>query len=192
MPRTKPEEPGPASLGYNRVNPVANQIARRAALPPQLPDRATVLPVEQVAERNTALGKVATLWPTLPAPRSRYIDTQPEQTIDSAYLNLNMASPADVRETGDDMFPAHLLTDNKSLLSALPEGYTMRPLSVNDYGNGFPEIFSVLTDVGDISKEAFEKRFREMQSIWGYYILVVLDGSKKIVGTGALVLEKKL
>lgn len=103
-----------------------------------------------------------------------------------------MASQADVRETGNDMFPAHLLTDNKSLLAALPEGYTMRPLSVTDYGNGFPEIFSVLTQVGDISKEAFEKRFREMQSIWGYYILVVLDGSKKIVGTGALVLEKKL
>ena len=61
-----------------------------------------------------------------------------------------------------------------------------------EIGNGIPEIFSVLTEVGDISQASYEKRFREMQSIWGYYVLVVLDGSGKIVGTGALVLEKKL
>jgi glucosamine-phosphate N-acetyltransferase len=47
--------------------------------------------------------------------------------------------------------------------------------------------------VGDISKEKFEERYNWMASQDGYYILVVEDTSKAaVVGTGALIVERKL
>lgn len=67
----------------------------------------------------------------------------------------------------------------------------------------------VLTQVGDITQEEFEQRFDEMKgstsdvqsatvagtmraNAGGYHILVILDAEKKIVGTGALIVERKL
>lgn len=51
--------------------------------------------------------------------------------------------------------------------------------------------------MGEISEEAFGKRFDEMSSSHtgqgvGYHVLVILNGDKKVVGTGALVVERKL
>lgn len=81
--------------------------------------------------------------------------------------------------------------------SALPEGYTIRPLQKSDYAAGFLDVLRVLTTVGEISEEAFGKRFDEMSSSHtgqgvGYHVLVILNGDKKVVGTGALVVERKL
>ena len=54
----------------------------------------------------------------------------------------------------------------------------------------------VLTTVGDVSEHAFSQRFEEMQAsgkgAGGYHILVILNGENKIVGTGALIVERKL
>lgn len=76
--------------------------------------------------------------------------------------------------------------------SALPESYSIRPLHKSDYEAGFLDVLRVLTTVGDISKADFEKRFEEMRGTAGYHVLVIVDGQGKIVGTGALVVERKL
>lgn len=95
------------------------------------------------------------------------------------------------------------------VLSALPEGYAIRPLERSDFEQGFLDVLRVLTQVGEITKEEFEQRFDEMKgstsdvqsstvagsmkaNAGGYHILVILDGEKKIVGTGALIVERKL
>ncbi|GAM89712.1 hypothetical protein ANO11243_077510 [Dothideomycetidae sp. 11243] len=76
--------------------------------------------------------------------------------------------------------------------SALPESYTIRPLQKSDYAAGFLDVLRVLTTVGDISEEAFGKRFDEMSAHQGgYHILVICNGDGKVVGTGALIVERK-
>jgi glucosamine-phosphate N-acetyltransferase len=79
-----------------------------------------------------------------------------------------------------------------AVTSALPEGYSVRPLQRNDFEAGFLDVLRVLTTVGDVSKEDFEGRFDDMKKGSGYHVLVILNGEEKIVGTGALVVEKKL
>jgi hypothetical protein len=81
-----------------------------------------------------------------------------------------------------------------SVLAALPENYTMRPLQRNDFDNSFLDVLRVLTTVGEVTKQEFEQRFDEMSQPGrgSYHVLVILDGEGKIVGTGALVVEKKL
>lgn len=81
----------------------------------------------------------------------------------------------------------------------LPDGYTIRPLQASDYYAGFLDVLRVLTTVGDVSEQQFASRFEEMKApgglgkgAGGYNVLVILNGDKKIVGTGALIVEKKL
>lgn len=78
-----------------------------------------------------------------------------------------------------------------SVTSALPQGYSIRPLQRSDYTAGFLDVLRVLTTVGDVSQEDFDRRFEEMRAGQGYHVLVILDG-EKIVGTGALIVERKL
>jgi glucosamine-phosphate N-acetyltransferase len=80
----------------------------------------------------------------------------------------------------------------ESVLSALPDGYTIRSLRRSDYDLGFLDCLRVLTVVGDVSKDAWVERFEWMTQQDGYYIVVVEDTTKKlVVGTGAVVVEKK-
>ncbi|GAB7344947.1 hypothetical protein MBLNU457_3380t1 [Dothideomycetes sp. NU457] len=89
-----------------------------------------------------------------------------------------------------DLFSSSLISP--SVTSALPETYSIRPLRSSDYNNGFLDVLRVLTTVGDISEDAFEQRFQEMSREGsGYHVLVILDGSGKVVGTGCLVVERK-
>jgi glucosamine-phosphate N-acetyltransferase len=79
--------------------------------------------------------------------------------------------------------------------SALPEGYNIRALRRSDYNTGFLDCLRVLTTVGDISEAAFDERYKWMVSQEGYYILVIEDsssGKSVVVGTGALLVERKL
>lgn len=97
---------------------------------------------------------------------------------------------------------------SQSVLSSLPEGYTVRPLQKSDYQKGFLDVLKVLTKVGDISEAAWNERYDWMKAREGdYFILVVLNGGdgvslseptasdseahRRIVGTGALVVERK-
>ncbi|KAI0107907.1 acetyltransferase [Hypoxylon sp. NC0597] len=76
--------------------------------------------------------------------------------------------------------------------AALPEGYVARSLRLSDYDAGFLDCLRVLTTVGEISKEQFAERYQWMSSQDTYYVLVIEDTTKgKIVGTGALLVERK-
>ena len=90
---------------------------------------------------------------------------------------------------------------------ALPDGYSIRPLQRTDPQAGVLDVLRVLTTVGDISDDAFATRFDYMRAVNAvddgrpdtkegsggtYYVLVVQNGEGKIVGTGAVVVERKL
>jgi glucosamine-phosphate N-acetyltransferase len=96
--------------------------------------------------------------------------------------------------SSNSLFSSDLISSE--VATALPEGYTIRPLQKSDYHAGFLDVLAVLTTVGDVSEQDFVQRFEEMQTsgkgAGGYHILVILDGEKKIVGTGALIVERKL
>jgi len=93
--------------------------------------------------------------------------------------------------SADTLFSPSLISPN--VVSALPEGYTIRPLQRADFSSGFLDVLRVLTHVGDVTQQEFEKRFDEMKAgAGGYHILVILDAEQKIVGTGALIVERKL
>ncbi|KAL5598342.1 hypothetical protein BROUX41_003599 [Berkeleyomyces rouxiae] len=74
----------------------------------------------------------------------------------------------------------------------LPEGYIARALRPSDYATGFLDCLRVLTTVGDITEAAFHERFEWMTKQDGYYVLAIEDtATGKIVGTGALIVERK-
>ena len=89
------------------------------------------------------------------------------------------------------LFASELISPEVS--KSLPEGYSIRPLQPRDYHLGFLSTLAVLTTVGDISESAFLERFQHLHSTAAgtYYLIVVLDGQGKVVGTGALVVERK-
>ncbi|KAH8884231.1 acyl-CoA N-acyltransferase [Thozetella sp. PMI_491] len=92
-----------------------------------------------------------------------------------------------------ELFSADLLSPE--VQAALPEGYKLRPLREADYDAGFLDCLRVLTTVGDISKDAFHERYSWLaKQDGGYFILVVEDtndGANRVVGTGALIAERK-
>jgi len=95
------------------------------------------------------------------------------------------------RVSADTLFSPSLISPSVS--NALPEGYSIRPLQRGDFSSGFLDVLRVLTHVGDVTQDEFEKRFDEMKAgAGGYHILVILDQEQKIVGTGALIVERKL
>jgi glucosamine-phosphate N-acetyltransferase len=78
------------------------------------------------------------------------------------------------------------------VISVLPENYTIRPLRRSDYSRGYLDVLRVLTTVGDISEEAWNKRYDWITSRNDeYYMLVVCDGADRVVGTGSLIVERK-
>jgi hypothetical protein len=80
-----------------------------------------------------------------------------------------------------------------SVLSTIPDGYTLRPLERDDFSRGFFETLQVLTSTGDVSKEAFEERFNWMRTKGeGVHYFVVIEHQGRVVGTGTVVLERKL
>ncbi|KAH0559648.1 hypothetical protein GP486_003839 [Trichoglossum hirsutum] len=89
------------------------------------------------------------------------------------------------------LFPPSLIPATTT--AQLPASYTMRPLEAGDYERGFLDVLRVLAPVGDVSGAAFRERFEWMRQRAGeYYLIVVVDGAAAVVGTGCLVVEKKL
>lgn len=80
-----------------------------------------------------------------------------------------------------------------TIAASLPPTYTLRALRKSDYAIGFLDVLRVLTTVGDISQDAWNERYDWMsgQGRGGYYLLVIEDQGR-IVGTGALIVERKL
>ncbi|EON97044.1 putative glucosamine 6-phosphate n-acetyltransferase protein [Phaeoacremonium minimum UCRPA7] len=87
---------------------------------------------------------------------------------------------------GDDLVAPHVA-------SVLPEGYKVRALRRSDYNSGYLDCLRVLTTVGEISEAQFQERYDWIsRQDGGYYILVIEDASgTKVVGTGALIVERK-
>ncbi|KAI9656678.1 MAG: Glucosamine-phosphate N-acetyltransferase-like protein [Alyxoria varia] len=94
-------------------------------------------------------------------------------------------------EADSPLFSPALISPEVS--ASLPPNYTIRPLQPSDHSAGFLEVLKVLTSVGDISEQDFRARYGWMRDVCKetYYLLVILDDSQKIVGTGALVVERK-
>ncbi|KAL0257989.1 Glucosamine-phosphate N-acetyltransferase-like protein [Diplodia seriata] len=79
-----------------------------------------------------------------------------------------------------------------SVLAALPAGYSVRPIRRGDYGRGFLDVLRVLTTVGDVDQAAWDARYDWMSRRNDeYFLICVLDDAGKIVGTGALIVERK-
>ncbi|UQC89296.1 acetyltransferase [Colletotrichum lupini] len=93
------------------------------------------------------------------------------------------------------MAEAGLFTDDlvsPTVAAALPEGYIVRALRQSDYNTGFLDCLRVLTTVGEIGEAQFAERYQWLSKSDGYYILVIEDtNTKTVVGTGALIVERK-
>jgi len=116
-----------------------------------------------------------------PAPNVEAATT----TLNNTHINGTEA------ETEAGLFTSDLVSPK--IAASLPESYTLRSLRKSDYARGFLDCLRVLTTVGDITEEQWAERYDWMntQGKGGYYLLVVDDG-KRIVGTGALIVERKL
>ena len=108
------------------------------------------------------------------------------------------------RKEEDELFPSHVLTDldlsqsaatfNPPLTVSSPgEGLRVRSLCLEDYDRGFLELFGQLTSVGNISREEWEVRFKEMKECKEtYYVVVIEDVTVgRVIGAATLVAEKK-
>ncbi|KAI5964787.1 GNA1 [Candida pseudojiufengensis] len=85
------------------------------------------------------------------------------------------------------------MTQESTIQLSLPEGYTFRKLKLTDYSNNYIETLKVLTTVGNISEENFNKLFQEWsQNSHIYQPHVILNKEGVVVSTGMLLLESKL
>ena len=75
----------------------------------------------------------------------------------------------------------------------LGDGLILRPLKRDDFSRDYMKLLSQLTEIGDVTKEVFEKRFDQMRASENtYYISVVEDTIKnKVIATLSLVYEQK-
>jgi glucosamine-phosphate N-acetyltransferase len=113
-------------------------------------------------------------------------------TVEAATTTLNNTHINNVEaEAEAGLFTSDLISPK--IAASLPESYTLRSLRKGDYARGFLDCLRVLTTVGDVTEEQWAERYDWMntQGKGGYYLLVVDDG-KRIVGTGALIVERKL
>ncbi len=86
---------------------------------------------------------------------------------------------------------------SQKVQQSLPEGFICRPLHRGDFKLGHLDVLRGLTHVGDITEDEWVERFDALKKSNNTYFVVVLvekDGEieKRIVGTGTLVVEKKL
>lgn len=77
------------------------------------------------------------------------------------------------------------------VLPTLAEGYSIFPLSDEDYDNGALDVLAQLTTVGDVSRDNFHK-FVHLQSTPEYNTIVIRNKDERVVGIATLLLETKL
>jgi len=94
-----------------------------------------------------------------------------------------------------DLFSETLISPKTQ--DTLPKGYFFRPLQRADFKHGHLNVLRDLAHVGEITEELWTERFDEMRTCNGtYFLLVIIDERREagsmIVGTGSLIVEKKL
>ncbi|KAM4055821.1 acetyltransferase (GNAT) family protein [Hirsutella rhossiliensis] len=88
------------------------------------------------------------------------------------------------------LFPASLIS--AEIVSWLPAGFSIRPLEKSDFGKGFVQCLGGLTWMGDVTVEQLEARYDDMDTQGkGPYYYAVIEHQGRIVGTGAVIVEKK-
>jgi glucosamine-phosphate N-acetyltransferase len=98
------------------------------------------------------------------------------------------------------LFDPSLLPEASTL--SLPAHHTIRPLRASDYRIGMLDCLRDLTTVGDIAEEAWLEQYNHFKSRNDTYFMIVVEqdldeGSssagkgKRIVGTGAVIAERK-
>ena len=77
---------------------------------------------------------------------------------------------------------ASYLSGSKALFDAAlldpsfnSDGVRCRPLQSDDYDRNFMALLGQLTVVGDVSRDAWQARFREMRNAGCYYTIVFED-----------------
>ena len=79
-----------------------------------------------------------------------------------------------------------------AVVASLPPNYVIRPLARSDFFHGFLDVLRVLTSVGEITESKWNDQYDWMQRRNDeYFIMVIWDG-KKVVGTGTVLIERKL
>lgn len=102
----------------------------------------------------------------------------------------NNAIPSPPPEADKPLFSPSLISPD--VAASLPENYTIRPLRRSDFDTGYLDVLRVLTSVGDYSIEQWNARYDWMASRSDeYFLLVICDGSSRVVGTGSLIVERK-
>jgi len=68
----------------------------------------------------------------------------------------------------------------------------VRRLAITDYDKGYLQLLSELTAVGNVTRQQFEERFRQMEAV-GCYVTIVIEDTTKglIIATATLLLEHK-
>lgn len=93
--------------------------------------------------------------------------------------------------TEEPLFPPTLVSAN--IADSLPSGYSLRPLARNDHAKGFFECLQTLTATGDISEDRFLERYDWMKTKGeGWFYCLVIEHEGRIVGTGVVIVERKL
>lgn len=148
--------------------------------------------VDGEGERNRNKSSIDCLRVPCTTPRvdcSLPIALDPPPLLET--IPLSTAAMSTATASTAPLFAPSLISPD--VLAALPEGYSCRPLQRADYHTGFLDVLRVLTTVGDISEEKWDERFEWMAKRGDeYFLLVIVDGEGKVVGTGALVVERKL
>lgn len=90
----------------------------------------------------------------------------------------------------EPLFPPSIIT--AEIATSLPDSYTIRPLQKDDFNKGYLDCLRVLTWVGDLSEDEWSQRYDEMARATGTYYLLVIEHGGHVVGTGSLIVERKL
>uniref|UniRef100_A0A7I4Y3F4 Glucosamine 6-phosphate N-acetyltransferase n=2 Tax=Haemonchus contortus TaxID=6289 RepID=A0A7I4Y3F4_HAECO len=107
-------------------------------------------------------------------------------------IPLAKAEYGDQGEDSEYLFDPEVLSAD--LVDTVPNGFVVRPLKISDYDTGFLDVLSQLTVVGEVSREAFESRFKSMKmcSPPSYYVVVIENlNNGRVVGAATLVIEWK-
>jgi len=95
----------------------------------------------------------------------------------------------------DPLFSPSLIPS--SLQSSLSGGLVCRPLQRSDFRHGHLAVLGDLAHVGNVTEKEWIERFDDMKNCNSTYFIVVFvhpgrEDEKVIVGTGTLIVEKKL
>lgn len=90
--------------------------------------------------------------------------------------------------TDQPLFSSELVSSKVTL----PDGYSFRPLQRTDFQKGHLDPLQDLAYIGEINEESWIERFDYMAACKGVYYVLVIVKDDKIIGTGTLIVEKKL